>query len=644
MKAASFDTGNLSSLITRTTPRQRFPTKYTRTHFLKLHQSPPKNSFLGASANPFTSFLSISSSFNSFIESNAFLGWNKVPEIVEDRGGEVKALGTKDRVITVVLVGWLGGTTKHLKRYVEWYNSRGIHAVTFVLEVKDLLCFDPVAMLEQRIAELGNEIARWALEEEEDGRERCFLFHTFSNTGWLIYGALLDRFKGREELREKIRGVIIDSGGSSDPLNPKVWAAGFAAAILKKFNSNSSTNGLESAVTDPKLQKEKPEITEAVVLSSLEKLFTFLLTMPEVNRKFTAVINATSEHCLPCPQLYLYSTADKVIPYKSVELCIEEISKKGNPTSGGFLFWKKMNDLMTKSFLSYVELKKQAEKDLEAEAEANLDIEKGLGQLNPMDEKNLSRFFQEVESIKTLMEEITNLVFDLQTLNEDTKSTHSAKVLRGIRDRMESDTVSILGKAKVVKARLESLDRANATNRRLSEAYKQGSCVDRTRISITNGLRAKLRGMMNDFQALREKILSDHKEDLKRRYYNATGELPSEDVHEKVVSGGGKVQLFEEKLEMDSRCKERHEAVIDIQRSLERLHQVFLDMAVLVEAQGEKMDDIEENVANAGNFISGGTNSLYYANQMKKKKAWVYWVWGVALIILLVCIISMLAS
>ncbi|MBA0860843.1 hypothetical protein Goshw_021806 [Gossypium schwendimanii] len=300
-----------------------------------------------------------------------------------------------------------------------------------------------------------------------------------------------------------------------------------------------------------------------------------------------------------------------------------------------------MNDLMTKSFLSYVELKKQAEKDLESE----LDVEKGVGRLNPTDEMNLSKFFQEVASIKITMEEITNLVFDLQTLNEDTKSTHSAKVVRGLRDRMESDTVSILRKAKIVKARLESLDKSNANNRRLSEAYKEGTYVDRTRISVTNGLRANLKQMMNDFQALREKILSDHKEDLKRRYYTATGEFPTEDMLEKAVSGSENDRFsLKETVEMDLKNKERHEAVMDIQRSLQRLHQVFLDMAVLVETQGEKMDDIEENVANAGNLISGGTNNLHYANQMKKKKAWVFWIWGVIVIILVVCVISMLAS
>ncbi|KAK3224142.1 hypothetical protein Dsin_011167 [Dipteronia sinensis] len=301
-----------------------------------------------------------------------------------------------------------------------------------------------------------------------------------------------------------------------------------------------------------------------------------------------------------------------------------------------------MNDLMTKSFLSYVELKKQARKDIEAD----LDTERG--QLSPKDEQNLSQFFQEVSVIKVEMEEITNLLFDLQNLNEGTKSTHSAKLLRGQRDRMESNTVSVLRKAKIVKARLEALDKSNVTNRAISHDFREGSSVDRTRISVTNGLRVNLRDLMNDFQSLREKIWSDYKEDLKRRYYNATGEEPSEEVIEKVISGGGKVETFDGKTDNNMDfvgSRERHEAVMDIQRSLTKLHQVFLDMAVLVETQGEKIDDIEENVVSAGDYISGGTNSLYYANQMKnKKKPWVFWVWAVGFIILLVCFISLLIS
>ena len=290
-----------------------------------------------------------------------------------------------------------------------------------------------------------------------------------------------------------------------------------------------------------------------------------------------------------------------------------------------------MNDLMTKSFLSYVELKKQAQKDLEAD----LDVEAGAGKLNPSHLENLSQFFQEVGEIKADMEEITNLLHDLQSLNAEAKSTHSAKILRGLRDRMESDMVAVLRKARIVKARLEALDQSNAINRKMSDAYKEGSTVDRTRMSITGGLRVKLRDLMDNFQYLREKIVSDHKEDLKRRYYSGTGDLPYDEMIEKMISRSLKVELFEGKTELDMGNKARHEAVMDVQRSLTKLHQVFLDMAVLVESQGEDIENIEGNVTNAGYFISGGTNSLHYASQMKKKnKKWVYWVWAVGLIIL----------
>ncbi|XP_035540686.1 syntaxin-112-like isoform X2 [Juglans regia] len=290
-----------------------------------------------------------------------------------------------------------------------------------------------------------------------------------------------------------------------------------------------------------------------------------------------------------------------------------------------------MNDLMTKSFLSYVELKKQAMKDLEAD----LDIE--MGQLDPTDEQNLAQFFEEVAVIKSDMEEITNLLLNLQDLNEETKSTHSAKVLRGLRDRINSDMVTVLRKAKNIKARLEILDQSNIANRKVSVEYKEGSPVDRTRVSVTNGLRVKLRDMRNDFQSLRERIVKDHKEGLKRRYYAATGEEPIEEDIQKMILGVGQVKVFEGRGDLVTENKERHEALKEIQRSLTELHQVFLDMAVLVETQGEKINDIEENVARGCAHINGGTNGLFYAEQMKKRRGkWTYWIVGLVLILLLV--------
>ncbi|KAL6270078.1 hypothetical protein ACE6H2_026989 [Prunus campanulata] len=89
----------------------------------------------------------------------------------------------------------------------------------------------------------------------------------------------------------------------------------------------------------------------------------------------------------------------------------------------------------------------------------------------------------------------------------------------------------------------------------------------------------------------------------------------------------------------------RHEALKDLQRSLTELHQVFLDMAMMVEKQGEQMGDIEQNVADAGAYIHGGTNALFSAKQMKQRRGrWVCCIGALVLLALLVCLISILAS
>lgn len=73
-----------------------------------------------------------------------------------------------------------------------------------------------------------------------------------------------------------------------------------------------------------------------------------------------------------------------------------------------------------------------------------------------------------------------------------------------------------------VKSKVEALDLDNeeALNR---PGQAQGSSNERTRSSITGGLRKKLKDLMGEFSDLREQIQTEYRGVVKQRVYTVTG-------------------------------------------------------------------------------------------------------------------------
>ncbi|KAK1390627.1 Syntaxin-related protein KNOLLE [Heracleum sosnowskyi] len=305
-----------------------------------------------------------------------------------------------------------------------------------------------------------------------------------------------------------------------------------------------------------------------------------------------------------------------------------------------------MNDLMTKSWKSYVDLKKEALKDLEA----GPDME--MSKTTQMDE-GLTSFLAEAEIVKSEMNSIKDILVQLEQASEDSKSLHKPEGLKSIRNKINSNVVLVLKMARSIKGQLEDMDRSNAANRRLS-GCKDGTPVDRTRSAVTNGLRKKLKELMMDFQGLRQRMMSEYKESVGRQYYTVTGEYPDEDVIEKIISDGNGGEQFMAKaiqehgrgkvLETVVEIQDRHDAAKEIEKSLLELHQVFLDMAVMVEAQGEQMDDIEHHVMNAAQYVSDGSKNLKTAKGYQKSSRRCMCIGIILLLILILVIVLPIAT
>ncbi|KAK9147192.1 hypothetical protein Scep_005949 [Stephania cephalantha] len=304
-----------------------------------------------------------------------------------------------------------------------------------------------------------------------------------------------------------------------------------------------------------------------------------------------------------------------------------------------------MNDLMTKSFTSYVDLKKEAMKD-DLEAGDGVEMSTATHHMDP----NLAQFLDEAERVKEEMGSIRQLLGRLHESNEESKSLHKPEPLKALRNRINSDIVSVLKKARGIRSHIEDMDRANEANRRLS-GYKAGTPIDRARTAVTNGLRKKLKEMMMDFQVLRQKMMAEYKEMVGRRYFTVTGEQPDEEMIDRIISNGGAsggAEDFLERaiqehgrgkvLETVVEIQDRHAAAKEVEKSLLELHQVFLDMAVMVEAQGEQMDDIEHHVMNAAHYVKHGSKNLKAAKDYQRSsRKWM--CLGAILLLLLVLVI-----
>ncbi|KAF9595913.1 hypothetical protein IFM89_006194 [Coptis chinensis] len=261
---------------------------------------------------------------------------------------------------------------------------------------------------------------------------------------------------------------------------------------------------------------------------------------------------------------------------------------------------------------------------------------------------SLDKFFEDIEGIKGELKEVEKLHQKLQASHEESKTLHNAKSIKNLRSRMDADVTLALKKAKTIKLRLESIDRANAANRNLP-GCGPGSSSDRTRTSIVNGLKKKLIESMENFNKLRQQIALEYKETVERRYYTVTGEKPDDQTVEDLISTGESETFMQKAIQEQGRgrlvdtiseIQERHIAVKEIERSLQELHQVFLDISVLVQAQGEQLDDIESQVGRAHSFVQGGTKQLQIAKKhQRNSRKWTCYAIILLLIILLIVIL-----
>uniref|UniRef100_A0A1J3F2T3 t-SNARE coiled-coil homology domain-containing protein n=1 Tax=Noccaea caerulescens TaxID=107243 RepID=A0A1J3F2T3_NOCCA len=258
-------------------------------------------------------------------------------------------------------------------------------------------------------------------------------------------------------------------------------------------------------------------------------------------------------------------------------------------------------------------------------------------------DQGLEDFFKKVQEIDKQYEKLNKLLKKLQAAHEESKAVTKAPAMKAIKKKMEKDVDEVGSIARFIKGKLEELDRENLANRQKPGCAK-GSAVDRSRTSTTLSLKKKLKDKMSEFQVLRENIQQEYREVVERRVFTVTGQRADEDTIDELIETGDSEQIFQKAIQEQGRgqvmdtlaeIQERHDAVRDLEKKLLDLQQIFLDMAVLVDAQGEMLDNIESQVSSAVDHVQSGNTALQRAKSLQKNsRKWMC----IAIIILLIVV------
>ncbi|VAH30479.1 unnamed protein product [Triticum turgidum subsp. durum] len=251
-----------------------------------------------------------------------------------------------------------------------------------------------------------------------------------------------------------------------------------------------------------------------------------------------------------------------------------------------------------------------------------------MGMHQPDASDNLKGFLKKVDGIESLIAKLTNLLTKLQTANEESKAVTKASAMKAIKQRMEKDIDEVGKIARMAKTKVDELEK-DLLFTVLTDLYR--------------AVKKKLKERMDDFQVLRESIRQEYREVVERRVFTVTGNRPDEETIDDLIETGRSEQIFKDAVQQQGRgqildtvaeIQERHDAVRDLERKLLELQQIFLDMAVLVEAQGDMINHIETHVSNATNHIQQGVGALQNAKKLQKNsRKWMCY----AIILLLFC-------
>mmetsp|Transcript_31629 Transcript_31629/g.69167 ORF Transcript_31629/g.69167 Transcript_31629/m.69167 type:complete len:294 (+) Transcript_31629:32-913(+) len=254
----------------------------------------------------------------------------------------------------------------------------------------------------------------------------------------------------------------------------------------------------------------------------------------------------------------------------------------------------------------------------------------------------MSAFFEEVQQVKKAMGTIRYNIRMIEQSHGECLTAISTEQGREATERLDKLMKETNELAQQVRSSLKSMDAENKDFARLNE----GASEARIRTNMHGTLTRKFVDLMAEYQDIQTKYKGKYRERVERQYKIVKPSVTKEEIDaaldgdeeiftQQILQGPGHASARNHLADI----QERHRDILKLEASIQELHQLFRDMAILVESQGELLDQIEYTVSQSVNYTGKAVEELRtaskYQKQVRKKMCCIIVVVMIILVIFL---------
>jgi len=234
-------------------------------------------------------------------------------------------------------------------------------------------------------------------------------------------------------------------------------------------------------------------------------------------------------------------------------------------------------------------------------------------------------FFAEVEALHVMVQKLQDDISRCKRLHSDIQS--APMTTEDMKNRLEDFMDSIKKAAKQINQRLKAIGQSIE---QMEQSTDETQADVRIRKTQHSALTKKFVELMRDYSGAQV----EHQERMKNKFIRVCDNygisMSEDDLDAMMKQGcvGGLAQGIRMDTEQGRQTladiESRHADIIQLESSIVELHDMFVDMATLLESQGEMIDVIEKQVGKAVEGVGDGTKDMrmayeYEKNARKKK-------------------------